>query len=63
MGIRKYKPTTNGLRGMSTLTNTEITATTPEKSLLVSKSKTQVEITKVKLLLEISVAELRENIV
>ena len=40
MGIRKYKPTTNGLRGMSTLTNTEITATTPEKSLLVSKSKT-----------------------
>ena len=40
MGIRKYKPTTNGLRGMSTLTNTEITATVPEKSLLVSKSKT-----------------------
>ena len=40
MGIRKYKPTTNGLRGMSTLTNAEITATTPEKSLLVSKSKT-----------------------
>ena len=40
MGIRKYKPITNGLRGMSTLTNTEITATVPEKSLLVSKSKT-----------------------
>ena len=40
MGIRKYKPTTNVLRGMSTLTNTEITATVPEKSLLVSKSKT-----------------------
>ena len=40
MGIRKYKPTTKGLRGMSTLTNTEITATVPEKSLLVSKSKT-----------------------
>ena len=40
MGIRKYKPTTNGLRDMSTLTNTEITATVPEKSLLVSKSKT-----------------------
>ena len=34
MGIRKYKPTTNGLRGMSTLTNTEITVDTPEKSLL-----------------------------
>ena len=40
MGIKKYKPRTNGLRGMSTLTNTEITATVPEKSLLVSKSKT-----------------------
>ena len=34
MGIRKYKPTTNGLRDMSTLTNTEITVDTPEKSLL-----------------------------
>ncbi len=40
MGIRKYKPTTNGRRGMSTLTNTEITSTNPEKSLLVSISKT-----------------------
>ena len=40
MGIKKYKPTTNGRRGMSTLTNTEITNTTPEKSLLVSISKT-----------------------
>lgn len=40
MGIRKYKPTTNGRRGMSTLTNTELTASTPEKSLLKSISKT-----------------------
>ena len=40
MGIKKYKPTTNGRRGMSTLTNTELTTSTPEKSLLVSKSKT-----------------------
>ena len=40
MGIRKYKPTTNGRRGMSTLTNTEITTSTPEKSLLKSISKT-----------------------
>ncbi len=40
MGIKKYKAITNGLRGMSTLTNTEITTSTPEKSLLVSKSKT-----------------------
>ncbi len=40
MGIKKYKPTTNGRRGMSSLTNTDITSTTPEKSLLVSISKT-----------------------
>jgi large subunit ribosomal protein L2 len=40
MGIRKYKPNTNGQRGMSTLTNTEITSKTPEKSLLVTKHKT-----------------------
>lgn len=40
MGIKKYKPTTNGRRGMSTLTNDEITTNKPEKSLLVTKSKT-----------------------
>jgi large subunit ribosomal protein L2 len=40
MGIRKYKPTTNGRRGMSTLTNEELTASRPEKSLTVSKAKT-----------------------
>ena len=40
MGIRKYKPTTNGRRGMSTLINSQITTSTPEKSLLKSKSKT-----------------------
>ena len=40
MGIRKYKPTTNGRRGMSTLTNTEITTNRPEKSLTISKNKT-----------------------
>ena len=39
MGIRKYKPTTNGRRGMSTLTNEEITTSTPEKSLLSIGSK------------------------
>ena len=39
MGIRKYKPTTNGRRGMSTLTNSEITTSAPEKSLLVTKKK------------------------
>ncbi len=40
MGIRKYKPTTNGRRGMSTLTNSEITTSTPEKSLLKTVKKT-----------------------
>ena len=40
MGIKKYKPTTNGRRGMSTLTNTELTTSTPEKCLLVSLNKT-----------------------
>ncbi|MBQ4506444.1 MAG: 50S ribosomal protein L2 [Firmicutes bacterium] len=33
MGIRKYKPTTPGLRGMTVSTFEEITSTTPEKSL------------------------------
>ncbi len=40
MAIKKYKPTTNGLRGMSKLVNEEITTSTPQKSLLVSKKKT-----------------------
>ena len=40
MGIKKYNPTTNGRRGMSTLTNEEITTNRPEKSLVVSKTKT-----------------------
>ena len=41
MGIRKYKPTTNGRRGMSTLTNEELTqGNKPTKSLTISKAKT-----------------------
>ncbi len=40
MAIKKYKPTTNGRRGMSTLVNEEVTSTTPTKSLLQTKSKT-----------------------
>ena len=40
MSIKKFKPTTNGRRGMTALTNDEITKSTPEKSLLVKKSKT-----------------------
>ncbi len=40
MPIKNYKPNTPGTRGMSTLVNDEITKSTPEKSLLVKKSKT-----------------------
>ena len=40
MPVRMFKPNTPGTRGMSTLINTEITKSTPEKSLLVKKSKT-----------------------
>ena len=39
MAIKKYKPTTNGRRGMSTLVNEEITTSTPEKSLLAPLNK------------------------
>ncbi len=39
MGIKKYKPTTPGLRGMTVSTFEEITATTPEKSLTVALKK------------------------
>ena len=40
MAIKKYKPTTNGRRGMTTLSNTEITTSTPTKSLTKTKVKT-----------------------
>ena len=40
MAIKKYKPTTPGRRNMTTLTFEEITKTTPERSLTVSKLKT-----------------------
>ena len=39
MAIKKYKPTTNGRRGMTTLQNEEITKKTPEKSLVVTIKK------------------------
>ncbi len=39
MAIKKYKPTTNGRRGMTTLTNDEITVSKPEKSLLAPLNK------------------------
>ena len=40
MAIRVYKPMTNGTRQRSVLTSEEITKTTPEKSLTVTKTKT-----------------------
>lgn len=39
MGIKKYNPTTPGLRGMTVSTFEEITAKTPEKSLTVTLKK------------------------
>ena len=39
MGIKKYKPTSPGLRGMTVSTFEEITTTTPEKSLTTSLKK------------------------
>ena len=39
MAIKNYKPTTPGLRKMSTLVNTEVTKSTPEKSLTVTRKK------------------------
>jgi len=40
MPIKNFKPNTPGTRGMSSLVNEDITTRTPEKSLLVKKSKT-----------------------
>ena len=40
MAIRKYKPTTPGRRGSSVADFSEVTRSTPEKSLVVPKSKT-----------------------
>jgi large subunit ribosomal protein L2 len=40
MAIRKYKPTTPGRRGSSVADFSEVTRSTPEKSLLAPKSKT-----------------------
>ena len=39
MAIKSYKSTTNGLRGMTTLDNSELTKVNPEKSLLVTIKK------------------------
>ena len=63
MPVRKYKPTTNGLRNMSVLSFEEITTDTPEKSLLVSLNKKVDVMQVVKSQFAIKVEELKENIV
>lgn len=50
MGIRKYNPTSPGLRGMTVSTFEEITASKPEKSLTVALRSTQEETQEVRLL-------------
>ena len=39
MGIKKYKPTTNGRRGMTGLTYDELTTSTPYKPLTIKLKK------------------------
>ena len=39
MAIKSYKSTTNGLRGMTALDNSELTKVKPEKSLVVTLKK------------------------
>lgn len=57
MGIKVYKPTTNGRRNMTSLDFAEITTSTPEKSLLVSLKTKLVVTTMVVLLFVIKVAD------
>ena len=63
MGIKKYNPTTNGRRNMTTNDFAEITTDRPEKSLLAPLSKKAVVITKVKSLYVIKVADISVNTV
>ena len=44
MAIRKYKPTTPGRRGSSVADFSEVTRSTPEKSLVVPKSLSLIHI-------------------
>ncbi len=61
MGIKTYNPYTPSRRQMTGSDFSEITKTTPEKSLLVPKEELDVTI-RVKSLLDIAEAELRKNI-
>ena len=48
MGIKKYNPTTPGLRGMTVSTFEEITTNKPEKSLTETLRNTQEEMSEVR---------------
>ena len=62
MGIKTYRPYTPSRRHMTGSDFSEITKTAPEKSLVVSLSKTAGRNNQVKSLLDTAEAELRENI-
>ena len=61
MGIKTYNPYTPSRRHMTGSDFSEITKSTPEKSLVVSLSKKLDVTTKVKLLLDTAEAEAEEN--
>lgn len=61
MGIKTYNPYTPSRRNMTGSDFSEITKTTPEKSLVVSLQKMLVVTIRVKLLLDIAVAVPEEN--
>ena len=62
MGIRTYNPYTPSRRNMTGSDFSEITKTTPEKSLLAKKSKTAGRNNQGKILLDIMVVETDRNI-
>ena len=62
MGIRTYNPYTPSRRNMTGSDFSEITKTTPEKSLLAKKSKTAGRTTRVRSLLDIMVVETDRSI-
>ena len=61
MGIRKYNPTTPGLRGMTVSTFEEITTDKPEKSLTVTLKNTPEETTEARSPSDIRVAAQDQN--
>ena len=62
MGIKTYRPYTPSRRHMTGSDFSEITKTTPEKSLLASKSRTAGRNNQGKITVDTAEAELKENI-